>query len=239
MDFAPVLVSAITAFCATMSAGLLIRRFKHNFGVVCAFASGTMIALVVFDITPAIVLSGLQTGFSMAFPVLSAVLGFVFLYALVGFFQGKKNATGKRRIGLISTAEFCSHGFLEGLAIGVGFTVQFGLGLVVAVAVISHGFCDGLSTLALMLNSGNSVKASLGMLFVSAVAPLLGAATILFLPVSEGFLLLALSFLAGSFVYIGGFNLLPEAYSMNKPKPTVLLFSAGFLVISSLSLLNS
>jgi zinc transporter ZupT len=117
--------------------------------------------------------------------------------------------------------------------------VQFSLGFLVAVAVVSHDFCDGLSTLALMLNSGNSVKASLGMLFVSAVAPILGAATVLFVTVSEGFLMLTLSFLAGSFVYIGGFNLLPEAYSMNKPKFTAILFSTGFLVILTLSLISN
>ena len=75
------------------------------------------------------------------------------------------------RMGLFSTLEFCSHAVLEGLAIGVSFQLQFGLGVFIAAAVISHDFCDGISTLALMLNSGNSLKSSIGMLFVDATAP--------------------------------------------------------------------
>jgi len=99
---------------------------------------------------------------------------------------------------------------LEGLAIGVGFQFQFALGLEVAVAVISHDFCDGLSTLALMLNSGNSLKSSIRLLFVDAIVPVLGVATSLFLGVQNYFLVFALSFLAGSFIYMGAGNLLPD-----------------------------
>jgi zinc transporter, ZIP family len=231
MDSVPIVASAITAFIATMSAGILIRKFKKNFGIVCAFASGAMLGLVAFDMAPDVTSLIPQTELSLAFPIFSAVLGFVFLYSLIGFFRKRKSAEGKRKVGWISTAEFCSHGFLEGLAIGFGFQFQFGLGLAVAFTVVSHDFCDGLSTIALMLNAGNSVKSSLGMLFVDAIAPFLGALLTLVFVLPEAFFLLTLSFLAGGFVYIGGFSLLPEAYMMNRPRTTLVLFILGFAVI--------
>ncbi len=132
------------------------------------------------------------------------------------------------RIGLLSTFEFCSHGFIEGLAIGVSFQLQFGLGVFVAIAVISHDFCDGISTLTLMLNSGNSMKSSVSMLFVDAIAPVLGVTTTLFVSVGTYFLAFMLSFLAGSFLYIGGGSLLPEALHMNRPPVAIALFAIGF-----------
>ena len=135
------------------------------------------------------------------------------------------------RIGLLATLEFCSHAVLEGLAIGVSFQLQFGLGVFIAIAVIYHDFCDGISTLALMLNSGNSLKSSIGMLFVDAIAPALGAALSLFFAVQNYLLVYALSFLLGSFLYIGVGTLLPDAYRMNRPIITVVFFTIGFLII--------
>jgi zinc transporter ZupT len=79
------------------------------------------------------------------------------------------------RIGLLSDLEFCSHGFLEGLAIGISFQLELNLGLVVTIAVISHDFCDGVNTLALMLNSGNNIRSAMNILFIDAIAPVLGA----------------------------------------------------------------
>lgn len=127
--------------------------------------------------------------------------------------------------------EFCSHAFLEGVAIGVSFQFQFGLGVLVALAVVSHDFCDGVSTLALMLNSGNTLKSSMSMLVVDAFAPLLGAMFTLFFAIQSYFLVYVLAFLLGSFLYIGGGTLLPDAYRMNRPIVTVVFFLVGFLLI--------
>jgi len=147
----------------------------------------------------------------------------------------KKHAMTKTtfqpRIGLLSTLEFCSHAFLEGIAIGVSFQLQFGLGIFIAVAVISHDFCDGISTLALMLNSGNSLKSSMSMLLIDAIAPAFGAVATLLFAIQNYLLVYILSFLFGSFLYLGGGTLLPDAYRMNRPIVTVVFFLFGFFLI--------
>ncbi len=169
-------------------------------------------------------------------------IGFFFLYALdKAFFQTRKtngkesNGRTSRTIGVLSTAEFCSHGFLEGLAIGVSFQYELGLGILVAIAVISHDFCDGLSTLALVLNSGNTLKASMSMLLLDAIAPVLGAVTTLFFFIQDNFIVFASSFLAGSFVYMGAVSLLPEAHRKNRPIVTLIFFLVGFILIFFIS----
>ncbi len=238
MNTLPIILSVIVAFAATASAGLLIKKFKTNIGIVCALSAGFFIALALFDILPEILTLAPQAQISFEMLLLTGTLGFVFLFALervFSFFHLKKHTMTKMtlqpRIGLLATLEFCSHGFLEGLAIGLSFQLQFGLGIVVAMAVVSHDFCDGVSTLALMLNSGNSLKSSLRLLFVDASAPIIGAAATLFVSIQESFLIFSLSFLVGTFLYIGGGTLLPDAYRMNRPIITISLFLLGFFII--------
>lgn len=208
----------------------------------CAFSAGFFIALSLFDLLPEILELAPIAQISSIQLFLASSLGFVFLFALsFGFskLHVEKHAMMKNnfqpRIGLISTLEFCSHAVLEGLAIGVSFQLQFGLGVFIAVAVVSHDFCDGISTLSLMLNSGNSLKSSIGMLFVDATAPALGAVLSLLFAVQNYLLVYALSFLLGSFLYIGAGTLLPDAYRMNRQIITVVFFTVGFFIISILT----
>jgi zinc transporter ZupT len=238
MNALPIVISAIIAFAVTLSAGIFIKKFKSNIGIVCAFSAGFFVALALFDLLPDILTLAPEAQISLYNLFLVGVLGFVFLFALdrsFSIFHIRNHEMTKRtlqpRIGLLATLEFCSHGFLEGLAIGLSFQVQFGLGIFVAIAVVSHDFCDGISTLALMLNSGNSLKSSLSLLLVDAIAPFAGAITTLFFQVQQSFLIFSLSFLVGSFLYIGGGNLLPDAYKMNRPIVTLSFFVFGFFLI--------
>lgn len=132
MNFLPAVLSAIIAFVATISAGFFIKKFKNNIGIICAFSAGFFISLAVFDILPDVLSLAPNAQISTNQLFLSAVAGFVFLFALnFGFsrFHMKnhtiKNISPNPRIGLLATLEFCSHGFLEGLAIGLSF--QFSL----------------------------------------------------------------------------------------------------------------
>lgn len=240
MDILPVLASAITAFAATLSAGILVKRYKRNIGVVCAFAAGVLVALAIFDMLPDIIVLAPRVQVSFEMSAFTILAGFFSLYALdKGLFQiGKKSRkSSTRTIGLLSALEFCFHGFLEGLAIGISFQFELGLGILVTFAVVSHDFCDGLSTLALMLNSGNTMRSSMSMLFLDAIAPVLGAIATLFFHVQGYFIVLGFSFLAGSFVYLGLGSLLPEARRKNRQQITFIFFFMGFIMILLLSMI--
>jgi zinc transporter ZupT len=236
MDVLPIVLSAIIAFLATLSAGIFIKKLQKRIGIVCAFSSGFFIALSMFNLLPEMLAMAPKTQVPMENLFLASLTGFFLLFAVEQVllkFNPKNMAKNvfKPKIGLASTLEFCSHAFLEGVAIGVGFQLQFSLGVFVAFAVISHDFCDGVSTLALMLNSGNSLKTSFSMLIVDASAPVLGAVSTLVFLFNGPFLLYALSFLIGSFLFIGGGMLLPDAYKMNRKVVTVGFFFLGFFLI--------
>ncbi len=105
------------------------------------------------------------------------------------------------------------------------------MGIVIAIAVVCHDFTDGLSAVAVMLNSRNSLKNSIRMLFLDAVAPLLGVIVTLFIEMPQYYIVLLLPFFAGSFLYLGASDLLPEAHEKNPEILTVISCTAGFVLI--------
>jgi len=120
---------------------------------------------------------------------------------------------------------------MDGLAIGIGFQVDFNVGIIVAFAVIAHDFSDGLNTVTVMLGSGNSLRSTLTMLVLDAIAPLLGALLTLLIGVPNNYLVLFLPFFAGGFLYLGSADLLPQAHEKEPPLVSITFTLLGFLLI--------
>jgi len=99
------------------------------------------------------------------------------------------------------------------------------------VVVIAHDFSDGMNTVTIMLHAGNSLRSSLAMLLIDAVAPVLGAVATLFIAAPEWILAYLLPFFAGGFLYLGASDLLPEAHEKNPPLTALLSTLAGFVLI--------
>jgi zinc transporter ZupT len=237
MNLQPVFFS-IAAFFSTLSGGLVVAKFRDRLGVITAFAAGVLIAVPLFDLLPESLKIAAEIHVPFEHLMYATALGFIFLYILERYFsvhrvcerdtcKNIRHPTG----GLFGAAELSAHSFMDGFAIGVGFHFDFHVGIIVAVAVIAHDFSDGINTVTVMLNSGNSLKASIRMLFIDAAAPVLGAASTLFITIPEQYLVLLLTFFAGGFLYLGASDLLPEAHE--KSPPLIALFSslAGFLLI--------
>jgi ZIP family zinc transporter len=165
------------------------------------------------------------------------VVGFLFLYIISRLITGHifKNGvyteTRHPLGGLFATSELSVHSFIDGLAIGFGFEADIHVGIIIAIAVICHDFTDGLSTVTVMLNSGNSLKDSLRMLFLDAIAPVLGAVVTIFVAVQQYYIVLLLPFFAGGFLYLGASDLLPQAHEKNPETLTIISCIAGFVLI--------
>jgi ZIP family zinc transporter len=166
------------------------------------------------------------------------VVGFLFLYIISrlinkhvfskdGEYVEVKHLLG----GVFATSELSVHSFIDGLAIGFGLEADIHVGIIIAFAVICHDFTDGLSTVTVMLNSGNSLRNSLRMLFLDAIAPVLGALVTLFLQLPPYYIVLLLPFFAGGFLYLGASDLLPQAHEENPPTLAVITCTAGFVLI--------
>jgi len=237
MNLSAVLLAIVTCF-STFVGGIFAAKYRKSIGVLGAFAAGVLITSSLLDLLPQTFTLASSVGVNLENVMALTVVGFLFLYIISraitrhvydkdGSYSEIKHPLG----GLFATSQLSVHSFIDGLAIGFGFQTDIHVGIIVAFAVICHDFTDGLSAVTVMLNSGNSLMNSLRMLFLDAVAPVLGAIVSIFIVVPQYYLVLLLPFFAGGFLYLGASDLLPEAHE-NNPQ-TVTLFSciSGFILV--------
>ncbi len=237
MSMNAVLFSAV-AFLSTLLGGLAAARFRTWFGTLAAFVAGVLIAVPLFDLLPEALTLGAEVGIPPQNVMYTVAAGFLFLLTLSRYISvhricenGVCRNVRHPQAGWFGASELSLHSFMDGFAIGLGFQASAEAGLIVAVAVIAHDFSDGMNTVTVMLNAGNSLRSSLKMLIVDAVAPVLGAVSTLFIVAPQTVLVYLLPFFAGGFLYLGASDLLPEAHEKNPPLISLLSTVAGFLVI--------
>ncbi len=85
------------------------------------------------------------------------------------------------------------HVFLDGLALGVAFTIDEKLGIAVFVALLVHAFSDGLNTVSLLIKSGKWTRKGIWLIGVDSIARISGAAVGSSLALSEDFTALYLA----------------------------------------------
>ncbi|MFD7690438.1 ZIP family metal transporter [Streptomyces sp. NPDC059781] len=134
-------------------------------------------------------------------------------------------------VGLTAAAAMVGHSAMDGVAIGAAFQVGGGMGAAVAVAVIAHDFADGFNTYTLTRVYGNARRRALMMLFADAAAPVVGAASTLFLTIPEPLLGGYLGLFGGALLYLAAAEILPEAHHEHPARSTLLCTIAGALFI--------
>jgi zinc transporter ZupT len=112
---------------------------------------------------------------------------------------------------------------------GGPFQTSTRIGLLIALGIIVHDLSDGLNTVTVVLAHGNPRKRAMFWLAADMIAPVLGAATALLINL-HGLLPWVIAFFAGSFLYIGASDLLPEAKEHDSPLVAVAT-SMGMLAI--------
>jgi ZIP family zinc transporter len=201
---------AIVTFFSTAAGGLFALHQRRHLYLVMGAAAGLLLGAALFDLLPEAVELSSPVGVSLAcgagFAVFYAVEHFVHLGAAE---HQKEDAV--RAFGSMAALGLTVHSFLDGLAIGSAFLADARLGVIVGVAVVGHDFGDGVSTVGVVLGSKGALRASIGWLLADAIAPVVGAVVALELHVPRSMLAYLLAFFAGSFLFLGGAHLLPEA----------------------------
>lgn len=227
----------LLAFISTFVGGLVGLRFKDKLHLILGFTAGVLLSVVAFDILPEIISLLNSTGASVEIPMVALVAGFLLFHIaekLLLIHHAHEDHYGEHKhptVGVFSALALSAHSFLDGVGIGLGFQISPTIGIIVAIAVIAHDFSDGLNTVSLMLAHKNTDKKSLALLFVDAIAPVLGGLSTLFFTLSEVSLLAYLGFFAGFLLYIGASDILPEAHSKDSSLRTIAATILGVLFI--------
>jgi zinc transporter ZupT len=228
----PILLS-ITTFFSTLAGGLTALRFRDKLHRFLGYTAGVLLGVVAFDLLPEIIDLVEHTRIETIWPMLALVVGFMAFHIveksiLIHESQEHEYEVHKHpNVGVVSALALAGHSFLDGVAIGLGFQA----GSVIGVAVIAHDFSDGLNTVNLMLVNGNNTMRSRIMLFIDALAPILGAFSTLFFHLPDNLLVIYLGFFAGFLLYISTSEILPEAHSKHSSYSTIFLTILGLLTM--------
>ena len=149
----PVIFSTLT-LVSTGVGGLLAVRYWRSLAILAAFAAGVLIAVSFFDLLPEALRLAPNAGVTLDKIMYVTAAGFIFLLILERYFfvhrvclsDGRCTNVRHPKGGAFGSGELCAHSFMDGLVIGIGFQVDFQVGIIVALAVIAHDFSDGLNT---------------------------------------------------------------------------------------------
>ena len=237
-----ILLAAATAV-ATAAGGFLALRAKDRLHLVLGLAAGLLLGLVAFDLLPEVF--DMSSSEFLGAPAVSVALiaGFLLLHIYERFFgshepaesdYGHDHKHAANVAGGLGALAMGGHVFLDGLALGVAFSIDDKLGIAVFVALLVHAFSDGLNTVSLLVKSGKWTRKGIWLLGVDSVARISGAVIGSNLALSEDFTALYLAAFSGILIYLATSHILPEAHARHASRWTLVSTVAGVAIMWAL-----
>jgi len=228
------LTLAFASAASTLIGGMvpLLTRLRELMGdrYLLGFASGAMLSVAFLEMLPEVAEHGPA---ELNFFALAA--GFFLLYLvekLVLIHACPEGACEVHTMGLVALIGIALESLLDGVAIAVGFHISAGVGASIALAVIAHEFPRGFTTSVIMLGSGYRRRGVLGALAVDSLFTPVGASLVLLGLFPQKFFAPLLAFAAGTFIYVGASDLLPEAHRRFNLRVILSVFLGLALILS-------
>ncbi|MEW6062803.1 MAG: ZIP family metal transporter [Nanoarchaeota archaeon] len=224
-----ILYALLTAIATFIGGFLPFLPFfkKLDFTYLIGFSAGAMLSIAFFDIFPQI-----SSENTIAF-----ALGFFSIYVIEKFIIVHSCKEGKCDVHVVGWAALigvAAESLADGIAIAIGYIISPILGLVIALSVMIHELPRGLTTTIIMKVSKYSFNKILFALAIDGGFTIIGA--LLAGVVPSHFFKHILAFAAGTFLYIGATDLLPEVHKKFNIAAIISVI-LGALAIALLSML--
>lgn len=229
------LLLAPAAFGATMLGGLVALRLRDRLHLILGFSAGAVVGVAFFDLLPEAMH---EAGRAPATTMLFVAGGFLFYLLLdrlallhaAGEENGHGHAHGAPRGGLAAFT-LVAHSVFDGMAIGFGFQVSTAVGAAIAIAVLTHDFSDGINTMNVVLKNGGTRRDGIRWLLANSLAPAAGIALTYAIHLPGNVFAIVLAALAGSFLYLGASDLVPESHHAHPKLLTTVMTLLGAALI--------
>jgi len=219
---------------ATFIGGRVALRLSHTLPTVIALTGGVVVAVALFDVLPEGIDNVGDTNKATALVAVGFLAFFFAERALVLHHRDDPDeARAHSHVGVLGALGLSIHSFVDGLGIGLAFSLNSTTGFLVFIAVVSHDFADGLNTVSFVLSQSGDRRQAARWLKIDAIAPLLGAIVGSFAGIPNSALGYILCVYSGFFLYMGATDLLPEAHahaSWSKVGLTASGFAAIFVI---------
>lgn len=197
---------------AGLAGGLFSDRWlrRHQPALV-GFAAGALLTAVFLDVLPEALQAFGPSALSWAF---IGFVAFAFLEWLAGHHHASEGEESPRTLPASLLASDALHNLADGATLASAFLISPQVGLTVAIAVVAHEVPQELGDYALLRAAGFPRRRALLALAAVQLTAAFGAAGIIL--ASErfgGVTAAALSIAAGTYLYIGATDLLPEIHS--------------------------
>jgi ZIP family zinc transporter len=214
-------------------------------------AAGLLLGLVTFDLLPEVFEMSSEEFLGAPSVSVALVAGFLLLHIYEKFFgshepaesdYGHDHQHAANVAGGLGALAMGGHVFLDGLALGVAFTIDEKLGIAVFVALLVHAFSDGLNTVSLLIKSGKWDRKGIWLLGVDSIARIGGAIVGSSLALNENFTALYLAAFSGILIYLATSHILPEAHARHASRWTLVSTIVGvvtmWIVVSQLHVMH-
>jgi ZIP family zinc transporter len=229
--------------CAiTFGGGLLALRLEAYRAFVLAFAAGALVASALMDVIPDALELLTRSGVPLHHHQLmfACTLGFLSFYLLEqaahsGPHGHDPTSAGVGHAGIWGATGIGVHSLLDGVAIGEAFHAGVAVGWIVALAVIVHKFADGVSTVGILVGTGRTIRVAQRALVLTSLAPLVGLAVQVIIPLPLPLLALVLGWFSGVFLYLGAAALIPAAHAASPSRwlPAATLSGVALVYVVS------
>lgn len=228
---------ALVTVLAAFGGGLAALRLSRDLTTAIALTGGVVVAVALFHVLPEAI-EILDDPRRVGMLVGAGFIGFFLAERLLVLHHrdAPEEARAHSHVGALGAGAVAVHTFVDGLGIGLAFSVDIATGVLVFLAVVAHDFADGLNSVAFVLHQGGTRRRAIAWLAIVATAPLLGAIAGATLDISQESLGELLAVYAGFFLFMGATDLLPHAHEHPSAK-RVAVTAAGFLAVFLVSLL--
>ncbi len=218
----------------------LALKFSH---FLAAFAAGTLLGTVFFDLLPEAVhesenLEKSGTEVNIFLWTLLGILGFFLLERFIHWFHHHQHEYEdepvKPTVPLIIIGDSV-HNFIDGVIIAATFLVSIPLGIVTTLAVAAHEIPQEIGDFGILLHKGLKRKKVLLVNILSALTAVAGALITFWIGEKvETSIPILLAITAGFFIYIAASDLIPEIHHENRKGFAVIETFLMFLGVATI-----
>lgn len=144
------------------------------------------------------------------------------------------------KLGIISVIALMLHNIPEGITTFISSSIDTKLGLILAISIALHNIPEGISIAIPIYYSTGKISKAFIYTLISGFSELFGAVlAYLFLAkyVNDLILGIILALTAGIMIHISMYELIPNAFSYNKNKVTIIAIILGGLIMLLCSIL--
>ena len=234
----PLFISFLASLSTTI--GSIIVFFKRNNNILCfslMFASGVMITVSIFDLIPEAFIK-LNSYFNFIPSILLLSIFFcigIIISSLIDKYVPNNDEI--YRVGVINLIAIILHNIPEGIVTYLAGCVDIRLGITLAISIALHNIPEGIAiALPIYYSSNNKLKAIIYTM-TAGISEFLGSIiALLFLKnyLTNQFIGLILSIIAGIMIQISFYELIPNALKLKNRRVVVYFILGAIMMLLSI-----